>query len=1016
MRLLTTILLAMFSFALFGQEGRNCGAMEELANQLLQDPSMEARMQAIQRHTEEFEHAHEHGNGERVVITIPVVFHIVHNGDALGSNENLPESLILAQLEQLNQDFALLNSDASLIPALFQPVAANTEIQFCLAQRKPDGTATTGINRVNGGQASWTQSQINSTLKPSTIWDRNQYLNIWSVVFGGSSSSLLGYAQFPGGAANTDGVVVVYSSVGSVALPNPAGGSYARGRTATHEIGHWLNLRHIWGDATCGSDLVADTPTHNTSNSGCPTYPHLSTCTGTPVEMTMNYMDYTFDACMYMFTAGQKTRMQAVLATGGSRASLLSSQGCVPVEASTCGTPTGLSATNVTTSSATLNWVAVSGATSYNIRYRVVGTTTWSSTTSSGLSVGVSGLSSSTQYEFQVQAVCSTTGSFSASSTFTTGIPASCGTPSGLSASNITANSATVSWASVSGAISYNVRYRIVGAANWTTAGSTPGLALSISGLAAGTNYEYQVQAVCASSTGSFSASGTFSTPTASGCSVPSNLTASNVTTTTATLNWGAVGSASYYNVRYRVVGAATWTNTTAFTNSLTLSGLSVNTTYEFQVQSACDRTQSDYSASATFTTGSSQSCGTPTGLNATNVTTSTATLNWASVSGAASYNVRYRPVGSSVWTNATSSTTSFAVSGLSANTSYEYQVQAVCGSTPGAYSSSATFTTLPQASCGTPSGLNATAVTANSATLNWASVSGATSYNVRYRIVGSASWQNNATSSLSLAISGLSSSSNYEFQVQAVCGSTTGNFSASANFTTLSGGGACADNYEPNDAPSTGLPATPVNSDLFAVIATGTDNDYFRFANSLDQRNIRIDLSNLPADFDVQLYEGSTLIGSSAQGGTTPEVIIYNRAIISSNFYVRVYGYNGASSNQCYTLRISTSSIGFRTTDGSTSELPEGELPVLSNQSGFLMFPNPARTEVNLDVVMDAERSVQVMVFDLSGKALLNRAYNLDKSQNRVQLDISQLPVGLYTVQVKNGRMLGTQKLNVIR
>lgn len=157
MRLLTTILLAMFSFALFAQEGRNCGAMEELANQLLQDPLMEARMQAIQRHTEEFEHAHEHGHGERVVVTIPVVFHIVHNGDALGSNENLPESLILAQLEQLNQDFALLNSDASLIPALFQPVAANTEIQFCLAQRKPDGTATTGINRVNGGQASWTQ-------------------------------------------------------------------------------------------------------------------------------------------------------------------------------------------------------------------------------------------------------------------------------------------------------------------------------------------------------------------------------------------------------------------------------------------------------------------------------------------------------------------------------------------------------------------------------------------------------------------------------------------------------------------------------------------------------------------------------------------------------------------------------------------------------------------------------------------------------------------------------------------
>jgi hypothetical protein len=140
-------------------------------------------------------------------------------------------------------------------------------------------------------------------------------LNLWVCNLGGG---ILGYAQFPGGSASTDGVVCdnnAFGRVGTAAAP------FNKGRTATHEVGHWLNLRHIWGDALCGNDLVGDTPTHNDANFGCPGAGHLSTCSGTPVEMTMNYMDYTDDACMYMFSAGQKTRMQATYAVGGPRAS-----------------------------------------------------------------------------------------------------------------------------------------------------------------------------------------------------------------------------------------------------------------------------------------------------------------------------------------------------------------------------------------------------------------------------------------------------------------------------------------------------------------------------------------------------------------------------------------------------------------------------------------------------------------------------------------------------------------------
>nr|WP_218155326.1 M43 family zinc metalloprotease [Chitinophaga sp. YR627] len=139
-------------------------------------------------------------------------------------------------------------------------------------------------------------------------------MNIWIV--GAMSGGVIGYAQFPGGAAATDGVVIADDCFGNTGT---ATSPFNKGRTATHEIGHWLNLRHIWGDATCGNDFVGDTPTQNAPNYGCPGYPHLSTCAGNPIEMTMNYMDYTDDRCMYMFTAGQKTRMLATFLTGGGR-------------------------------------------------------------------------------------------------------------------------------------------------------------------------------------------------------------------------------------------------------------------------------------------------------------------------------------------------------------------------------------------------------------------------------------------------------------------------------------------------------------------------------------------------------------------------------------------------------------------------------------------------------------------------------------------------------------------------
>ena len=279
---------------------RNCSAMDVLMQNIQQDASIEQRMRDIESHTQEFLRSN---NPEiRAVVRIPVVVHVLYRT----STENISDAQIQSQITVLNNDFKALNSDYNNTPSLFQPLrSGNFGIQFVLETVNRKATTKTSWS-TNNAMKYTSQGGLNAT-SPTTK------LNIWVCNMG---NGILGYAQFPGGSSATDGVVIddnAFGTVGTVTSP------YNKGRTATHEVGHWLNLRHIWGDATCGSDLVSDTPQHNTSNYGCPSYPHYSTCTGTPVEMTMNYMDYTDDACMYMFTTGQKTRAMAIFAVGGPR-------------------------------------------------------------------------------------------------------------------------------------------------------------------------------------------------------------------------------------------------------------------------------------------------------------------------------------------------------------------------------------------------------------------------------------------------------------------------------------------------------------------------------------------------------------------------------------------------------------------------------------------------------------------------------------------------------------------------
>lgn len=322
--------LALFSLNLRAQSNK-CATMKVLEKRIAKDPSILLRMGQSETQTQKWvtEHPKQKGGGSQI-ITIPVVFHVIWNDPI----EDISDNQIYSQLDILNEDFRLLNPDSLDDTHPFWPYTADSEIEFCLASRDPNGNATTGITRTYTDSVTFVADGNEKFTSTGGMdnWDPTKYLNIWVCNLDGSGGTL-GYAAFPSDLAtnpNEDGVVIRYEAFGDIGTAG-TGGFTANdlGRTATHEVGHWLNLRHIWGDDFCGDDFVADTEIAENENYGCPTFPHNanSTCgSGVDGEMYMNYMDYVDDYCMNMFTAGQAARMQAAL--NGPRSGLLTSNGC----------------------------------------------------------------------------------------------------------------------------------------------------------------------------------------------------------------------------------------------------------------------------------------------------------------------------------------------------------------------------------------------------------------------------------------------------------------------------------------------------------------------------------------------------------------------------------------------------------------------------------------------------------------------------------------------------------------
>jgi len=307
-KFLLALVAIIFSFVANGQNADRCGSDEAIKQQMAADPVYAKKVEELLKNKGNY--SRQNKKGGPVSITIPVVVHVLYNTAV----QNISDAQVQSQIDVLNEDFSAVNKDYNNYDAGYGSVKGDMDINFCLVQviHKQTKHKSFGTN----DNMKFNQRGGSDAVDPMHVF------NIWVCNLG---QNLLGYAYYPGISPEKFGVVCHVNAFGKGAQYNLFA-DYNLGRTTTHEVGHSFGLAHIWGDRTCGSDLVDDTPLHNTANFGCPEQGHLSTCTGTPLEMWMNYMDYTDDRCMYFFSDGQASRADFFIDTDPQLISIVNSE------------------------------------------------------------------------------------------------------------------------------------------------------------------------------------------------------------------------------------------------------------------------------------------------------------------------------------------------------------------------------------------------------------------------------------------------------------------------------------------------------------------------------------------------------------------------------------------------------------------------------------------------------------------------------------------------------------------
>ena len=493
------------------------------------------------------------------------------------------------------------------------------EVNYNIFQGK--GNITAAANYVTGifNQSAiiYTNDNIPVELSEVYVWDvvspytgttSSNYLSqfqTYRTSFNGDLGHLLGYGGGGGIAAGFSGICA--SNINSSKCYSGINSSYSNFPTyswsvmvVTHEQGHLMGSRHTHACVWNGNNTAID---------GCGPaagYGYEGSCSGAPIPSgggtIMSYCH--LNSVGINLSLGFGSQPQAVIINKYNSGACLTA--CIGMA---CMPPPGMNTSSITSTSAIFNWTAAASASSYVVRYRVVGTSTWTTATASASPYTATGLTPGSNYEWQVQTVCSGgTSIYTISTTFVTP-PTTCNVPSGTVTTNINATSATYTWTAVGGAVSYNVRYRLVGASTWTTANTTAN-SYSVYSLTASSNYEWQVETVCAGGTTSgFSASTPFST-TAQPCNTPQNNYTTSISSTSAVLySSGSAGSA--LNLQYKKASNSTWTILNNVSTPYTLTGLQPNTNYQWQVQLVCGLAVSPWSSTVPFTT----LCDTPTAV-----------------------------------------------------------------------------------------------------------------------------------------------------------------------------------------------------------------------------------------------------------------------------------------------------------------------------------------------------------------------------------------------------------------
>lgn len=503
-----------------------------------------------------------------------------------------------------------------------------------------------------------------------------------------------------------------------------------------------------------------------------------------------------------------------------------------------------------------------------------------------------------------------------------------------------------------------------------------------------------------------------FTITSGSSCGAPAGLTASAITTSSATVSWTAVSGALSYDVDYKLTSSGTWTNAATGTTatSVNVSGLSAATVYDWRVRTNCSGSSSAYSASQ-FTTASAAVCNAPAGLTASAITTSSATVSWTAVSGAVSYDVDYKLTTTSTWTNAATATTStsVALSGLTASSTYDWRVRTNCSGGSSSYSS-AQFTTGTASTCTTafePNETQAAAAAISSGVTNSAAISSTTDIdyykitttstsNITYNLVGpsgvdydlyvynsagtqiGASESSTATETVSLTSQ---AAGTYYIKVIGYNGANSATcYTIKATATAVTGCQSSLDNS--TNGTTSGAATIPFNTNVTGLISPTGDIDNYKFVITTGG-TITLTLSTLPGDYDLKLLNSAgTQVGISQNGSTTSETINYTAA--AGTYYAQVYGYNGANSaTTCYTLKVQLGTA--------TRETEITKSPVVS------IYPNPVRTEFKIDMGSYAE-PVSVTITDMYGRKMVNTDF-----ARSATISTSKMAAGIYMVTITN-------------